>query len=545
MRGAQATSPCVRVCARSVVRSAPGRRVAGPSSGRVAPWLATGEPQHWRVDVQRAGALARFQEGGQGRPLYDEDASVQDRPSTAKLLAQVATVAASAITDPVMTLIDSAFVGHLGIAELAAMGPNCTLFNMVSAFASTALLAASVGLVGRSLGRIIPGTAAASLGSQDGDAAPADAADDDELPVGRAVATTVCAALCVGLLATGILISSPERWLRLAGADPAIMHHASAYLTIRAACIVPGMLAVAVKASYTAALDLKTPLRAILVAGAVNAVLDPLLIYGAGWGVAGAAVATVAAELAHLAALSHFLFGRDRKRFGLDAAPAALVPRRADMLPFLRDTAVLAVRAVNVIVVWAATSVAAAHMGVLHTAAHQVVLCFQQFQAIAMGAFTTVTTAVCARAVTTRGGEAAAVRAARPLMTAAAATAAALSAATWVVRGSMVSLVTSSGAVAAMASEATGPMCAMLALMWFKATEGALVGVGDASAMSGAFIPAAAACLLGVRETVAQGWGLPGLWGSLMMYYAVLAVVLQMRWSLRWAPAARKVPQAA
>jgi len=42
--------------------------------------------------------------------------------------------------------------------------------------------------------------------------------------------------------------------------------------------------------------DTRTPLAATLGCNAVNLVLNPLLIFGLGWGVAGAAQATVLAE---------------------------------------------------------------------------------------------------------------------------------------------------------------------------------------------------------------------------------------------------------
>jgi Na+-driven multidrug efflux pump len=48
--------------------------------------------------------------------------------------------------------------------------------------------------------------------------------------------------------------------------------------------------------SYSAALDLKTPLIAICVSGVMNAVLDCLFIFQFQWGLFGAALATVIAQ---------------------------------------------------------------------------------------------------------------------------------------------------------------------------------------------------------------------------------------------------------
>ena len=51
------------------------------------------------------------------------------------------------------------------------------------------------------------------------------------------------------------------------------------------------------QAFFLAAMDPYTPLKAALIAGGLNLVGDIWLVNGLGWGIAGAAVATAAAQV--------------------------------------------------------------------------------------------------------------------------------------------------------------------------------------------------------------------------------------------------------
>ncbi len=64
--------------------------------------------------------------------------------------------------------------------------------------------------------------------------------------------------------------------------------------------------------------DMRTPLAITLGANAVNLALDAALILGLGWGVAGAATATCAAEWAAASAYVALLWLRREALGGLD-----------------------------------------------------------------------------------------------------------------------------------------------------------------------------------------------------------------------------------
>lgn len=112
----------------------------------------------------------------------------------------------------------------------------------------------------------------------------------------------VCEALflanVLGALGTAILVLRPSLILNLvlpAGAPAAA--HASSYLQLRSLSLLPALLSSVGFAAFRGMLDTVTPLKVSLASNALNLVLDPLLIFGARMGVAGAALATAASEV--------------------------------------------------------------------------------------------------------------------------------------------------------------------------------------------------------------------------------------------------------
>jgi len=85
-----------------------------------------------------------------------------------------------------------------------------------------------------------------------------------------------------------------------AGPTSPLYPPALAYARIRAFGLPFSMLCSAMEGVFRGRGDTRAPLRASFLAASANAILDPLLIFGAplglGWGVAGAAVATVVAQ---------------------------------------------------------------------------------------------------------------------------------------------------------------------------------------------------------------------------------------------------------
>lgn len=73
---------------------------------------------------------------------------------------------------------------------------------------------------------------------------------------------------------------------------------ATAHVPCRCLGVPAALLIFVAQAYFLAAMDPWTPLAAALLAGAANLGGDLALVCGAGWGIAGAAVATAAAQVA-------------------------------------------------------------------------------------------------------------------------------------------------------------------------------------------------------------------------------------------------------
>ena len=116
------------------------------------------------------------------------------------------------------------------------------------------------------------------------------------------VQESVCQALFVGvfiaLASSALVLAQPNQVLSsvLAEGAPAL-EYARPYLIIRAFSFVPSLISLVGFSAFRGILDTVTPVKISLFANVFNAVLDPILIFNAGMGVTGAALATLAVKL--------------------------------------------------------------------------------------------------------------------------------------------------------------------------------------------------------------------------------------------------------
>lgn len=187
-------------------------------------------------------------------------------------------IAVSTLSYSAMTLVGSAFVARVGDAELAGVGLAGAL--------SFGLLVFAIGVL-RGLKTLV---------SQAIGAGRADEAD-------RYLGTGVLFALGLGVVAL-VLAESLAPFVRMLTKDPAVGEHAADYLRIRALAAPLLLVYVALRETRWGEGDSKAPMRASISGNLVNFALDVVLIVGLGWGVVGAAVATVAGNATELARLA-------------------------------------------------------------------------------------------------------------------------------------------------------------------------------------------------------------------------------------------------
>lgn len=262
---------------------------------------------------------------------------LRDRHAKEILALAVPALGALAI-DPLVSLVDTAFVGRLGPVPLGALGVNVSVFSL--AFVVFNFLAyGTTPLVSDALARGHREEAA------------------------RTVLQALTLAVLLGLTGASLLVVLAEPIAAAMGADGELLAPTLTYLRIRALAAPAMLLVTAGHGAFRGYGDTRTPLLVTIVLNLVNLVLDPILIFGLGWGIAGAAWGTVAAQwtgaLAFLALVG---------RLGVRLA----VPRPTELLPLLRVGSILSLRTFALIGSLTVATAVATRFGAGVVAAHHV-----------------------------------------------------------------------------------------------------------------------------------------------------------------------------
>lgn len=252
-------------------------------------------------------------------------------------------------------LVDSAVVGHLGTAQLAGLSLASTL--LVTLVGLCVFLAyATTAAVARRLGA---GHEREALQS---------GVDGLWLALGLGIA-----------LSAGLWIAAPWAVSAMGGAGD-VAAHAVVYLRWSALGL-PGMLLVLASTGVLRGLqDTRTPLWVAAGGATANAVLNVVLVYGAGLGIAGSGIGTAAAQLAMGAVLVAVVV-RGARRRGAALRPAAggiWANARAGVPLFVRT---LSLRLAILLTVFVATS-----LGEVTLAGYQVVTSVWGLAAFALDA---------------------------------------------------------------------------------------------------------------------------------------------------------------
>lgn len=264
-----------------------------------------------------------------------------DRVILAMAVPALATLAA----DPLVSLVDTAIVARLGTDQLAALAVNAGIFGFAFvvfnflAYGTTPLVATAVATKNRE-------------------------------EAGQIVLASAAIAVAVGLVGTAVLAGFAEPIARLMGASTELMPPTLTYLRIRALAAPAVLLITAGNGAFRGYADTRTPLGITLGLAAVNLVGDLVLVLGLGWGIAGAAWATVAAQYVGAAGFWWLLLVGRRERLGI---PWAL-PRLASLRRLLGVGSVMSIRTFSLIGTLTVGTALATRMGSVTVAAHQIAM---------------------------------------------------------------------------------------------------------------------------------------------------------------------------
>ncbi len=192
---------------------------------------------------------------------------------------------AALATDPLYSLIDTAFVAHLGTTQLGAVAVGSAAFN--ASFWIFSFLAYGV-----------TPAVARSVGAADSEAA------------ARVGFQALLLALVLGAVVTivGLLLSRPI--VVALGAAGSITEPAGDYLRIRSLGAVPVLVAQVAHGWLRGVQDTRTPMFVTVAGTTLNLVLDYLFLFVLGFGVAGAAWSNVIGQSAAAAAFLLILLPR-------------------------------------------------------------------------------------------------------------------------------------------------------------------------------------------------------------------------------------------
>ena len=121
-------------------------------------------------------------------------------------------------------------------------------------------------------------------------------ANGDKEEVQRVVGEAIFLSAFIGVALTGVL-AAVERTALTAVGNANALGFSVPYLRYRLPGVAPDAISTVGFAAFRGVLDTVTPLKIAIAANLVNVVLDPILIFNAGLGVAGAALATAASQI--------------------------------------------------------------------------------------------------------------------------------------------------------------------------------------------------------------------------------------------------------
>jgi MATE family multidrug resistance protein len=246
--------------------------------------------------------------------------------------------------DPLLTLVDTAFIARLGVVDLAGLGIDTAILGFAF-FGFNFLAYATTPLVAQALGR------------------------GDEDRARRWVGDALLLAVVLGALTLVFLIVLAPWLVEVMGAESAVAESAISYLRIRALATPAVLLVTAGHGAFRGYQNTRTPLLVAAVVNGLNLVLDPILIFSLDLGLEGAALATVIAQV-----VGAFLFIRLLTKRSMVDRPTDLKRSLPTLMALGRNGALIAVRTAMILIAFTFAAATAARLGAAEIAAHQLVM---------------------------------------------------------------------------------------------------------------------------------------------------------------------------
>uniref|UniRef100_A0A0E0EWH9 Protein DETOXIFICATION n=1 Tax=Oryza meridionalis TaxID=40149 RepID=A0A0E0EWH9_9ORYZ len=222
------------------------------------------------------------------------------------------------MADPVASLVDTAFIGHIGPVELAAVGVSIAVFNQVSRIAIFPLVSVTTSFVaeedatssdrekyeinGENEFNVSDSEMEELVSHEEASAAPNKSSfetDSSDVKIEHkrknipSVSTALLLGGVLGLLQALLLVICAKPLLGYMGVKQgsAMLMPALKYLVVRSLGAPAVLLSLAMQGVFRGLKDTKTPLYATVAGDATNIVLDPIFMFVFQYGVSGAAIA--------------------------------------------------------------------------------------------------------------------------------------------------------------------------------------------------------------------------------------------------------------
>ena len=262
---------------------------------------------------------------------------------------------AALISEPLMLLADTAIIGHLGTVELAGLAVAATVLGTI---------------VGLCIFLAYGSTAAVARHHGAGD-------DRGALALGLS-GLWLSVGLGIALASLTALLSGPVT--RSLASSTAVAEQAHTYLLISTLGIPAMLVVLAATGALRGILDMRTPLIVMIAANVLNVLLNLGFVYGAGWGIAGAATGTVLAQWFAAAWLAGNVLRKAK------AAESPVRPIVGEIIGAARNGVPLVIRTITLRASLLIATAVAATQGDSPLAAHQIAVTIVTLLAFALDA---------------------------------------------------------------------------------------------------------------------------------------------------------------